>query len=142
MPYKFLEDVAIADIAFSARAGTLGKLFSECAMALEECMVDRDTLRQKKQKTIKISAGNPDKLLFDFLSELVFIKDSKRMLFKKFSCKVSEKGDDYLLHAKCFGEKIVPKRMLLRNDVKAVTRHMFKIQKAKRGWKALVVLDI
>ncbi|MFA4906904.1 MAG: archease [archaeon] len=142
MAHKFLEDVAISDIAFSTSAPSLNKLFSECAFALEETMADLKTLRSAKAKSITIEADLPEKLLYSFLSELVFLKDSKGLLFKSAKCRVSESKKGWKLRAQLRGEKINRRRHVLRNDVKAVTMHLFKITKTKRGWKATAVLDI
>ena len=39
MPYKFLEDVAIADVAFVATGKTLEELFESSALAVTNTMV-------------------------------------------------------------------------------------------------------
>jgi len=142
MARKFLEDVAISDVAFSASAPSLNKLFSECCLALEETMADLKTLRSAKAKSITIEAPLLEKLLYSFLSELVFLKDSERLLFKSAKAAVSETKNGWKLKAKLRGEKINRRKHVLRNDVKAVTMHLFKIAKTKKSWKATVVLDI
>ena len=47
-----------------------------------------------------------------------------------------------ILRAQLLGENIDPKKHKLKLDVKAVTLHMFRLQKKKNGWEAKFVLDI
>ena len=42
--YRFLSNIALADIAFVARADSLPSLFESAARALTEVMVDRKTV--------------------------------------------------------------------------------------------------
>ena len=62
-------------------------------------------------------------------------------LFKKSEVNIDEKGKKYSLKAQLSGEPINRKKHELRNDIKAITLHMFKIEKTKTGFKDLVVVD-
>jgi SHS2 domain-containing protein len=136
-----LENIAIADIAFEAEAKNLGELFKECFLALQESMVELKTLSEKIEKKIELKSNEIEKLLYDFLSELVFLKDAEQLLFKRVELKIEKKSEWFLL-AKCFGEKINPKKHVLRNDVKAITLHEFEVKKIGKKWKAKIVLDV
>lgn len=138
MPYKFLPDVALADIAFEADSASLGGLFESSGRALSDIMVDRKTLRARVKKMIRVEAEDVDRLLYDFLTELIVLKDVDSLLFKEFHVEVKEKT----LAASLEGERIDRKRHRLRNDVKAVTMHMFGVRHEGRRWRATVVLDI
>ena len=138
MPYRFLPDVALADIAFEADSASLNGLFESSARALSEIMVDRKSLRPKVKKKVEIEAGDTDRLLYDFLTELIVMKDVDSLLFKGFKVKVEGSS----LSASLVGEKIDRDRHRLRNDVKAVTMHMFGVKQKAGRWRATVVLDI
>jgi SHS2 domain-containing protein len=138
LPYKFLPDIALADIAFEADSASLKGLFESSGRALSDIMVDRKTLRAKVKRTVEVEAEDADRLLYDFLTELIVIKDVDSLLFKEFRVKV--KGNS--LSASIEGEKIDRNRHKLRNDVKAVTMHMFGVRHEGGRWKATVVLDI
>ncbi len=142
MPYKFKENVAIADVAFEATGKTLEEVFEACALATTDVMVDLKTVSADVKKEIMLESGKLDNLLLDFLAELVFLKDAEGLLFSKFYIKISEKQEKYNLHCQALGEAINPEKHKLRADVKAVTYHMFELKKTKSGWKAFVVLDI
>ncbi len=139
--FTFLEDTAIADMAFEATGDSLSELFSASARALFECMVDTRRLHLKITKQIKLRDSQIDRLLFDWLSELVCIKDAEGMLFGKYIVHV-EKKDQWELEAKIIGDRVNQKKQRVRTDVKAVTYHLFDVSQADDGtWKARVVVD-
>ena len=80
-------------------------------------------------------------MLYDFLSEILFLKDSKYTVFKKVKVSITQ-NNKYQLKAVLEGDTINPEKQQLENDIKAVTMHMFKIEKIKSGYKATVVVDI
>jgi SHS2 domain-containing protein len=138
--YRFLPDIALADVAFAARGDSPDKLFEACAMALTDVMVDRRSVRPAIERQVKIKAGDIDGLLYDFLTELIGLKDVDSLLFKRFETRVSP--DHRSLVCKMEGEAINRERHRLRNDAKAVTMHMFGVKREGGLWKATVVLDI
>jgi len=140
LTFKFLPDVALADIAFEAESGSLDGLFESCALAITDIMVDPKTLRSKVTKELRVNSDDTDRLLYDFLSELIVIKDVDSILFKEARVSVGPEGRS--LSASLRGEPIDRRRHALRNDVKAVTMHLFGVKHEGRRWRATVVLDI
>jgi SHS2 domain-containing protein len=138
--YRLLPNVALADIAYRASASSPSALFSVCAGALTDVMVDRKTLRSGTKKKIEVRTDSLDGLLYDFLTQLIIMKDVDSLLFKTFKVEVSR--DQKSLTALLSGEPIDRERNSLRNDVKAVTMHMFGVEKKDGRWTATVVLDI
>lgn len=138
MKFKFLEKVAIADVAFEAYGKNLNELFENCAMAVAETMADTKTVESKIKKEIKLENEKIDQLLFDFVQELIYLKDAEVLLFSKFDVDVKNGK----LKAICYGDKIDIKKQKLRNDVKAITYHMYKVEKLKDKYKVTIVLDV
>ena len=139
--YKFLEDVAIADIAYEAYGKDLNELFENAALAIFELTADISTVDAKKKLSIKISNEKIDNLLYDFLSEILFLKDSKYMVFKTVKVLILE-GQKNKLSAVLEGDTINAQKQQLENDIKAITMHMFEVKKEKNNYKATVVVDI
>ena len=139
--YRFLEDVAIADIAYEAYGKDLNELFENAALAIFELSANLKTVNAKKKIEFKLGNGKIDNLLYDFLSEILFLKDSKYMVFKKVKMDIT-KNKKYELKAILEGDTINPQKQQLENDIKAVTMHMFEVKKVKNNWKATVVVDI
>ena len=140
MPFKFLDNVAIADVAFEATGRTLPALFESCAGALTEVMVDRRSVRPTGVERITLTSDSTENLLYDFLTELIIRKDVESILFKDFRVSLDKSGREMDCAAR--SEVIDRKRHRLRNDVKAVTTHLFGIKKSAHGFSATVVLDI
>ena len=140
MTFRFLPDVALADIAFEAESDTLDGLFATCAKAITDIMVDPKTLRPSVKREFELSSPDLDRLLYDFMTELIITKDVDSLLFRSFDVKVDPRRTSLIASAR--GEAIDRERHRLRNDVKAVTMHLFGIKKDGKKWKTTVVLDI
>jgi SHS2 domain-containing protein len=143
MPYRFLEDVAIADVAFEAEGKTLPELFQQAALAMTNTMVkDPGKIEQNVIKCFELEAEDPEMLLFHFLQELIFYKDAERLLFNRFDLAIDQGIGKWRLRASALGEEISPEKHELLADVKAVSLHDFRVQRAARGWQASVILDV
>lgn len=139
--YKFLENVAIADIAYEAYGKDLNELFENSAMAIFELSANLNTVEAKEKIDFELENEKLENLLYDFLSEILYYKDAKYMVFKKVKVLIKE-NKNYQLKAILEGDTINPQKQQLENDIKAVTMHMFEIKKEKSGYKATVVVDI
>ena len=143
MPYRFLEDIAIADVAFEASGKSREELFIAAADALTNVMVaDLETIRAVEKVEFKLENEDLDMLLFNFLGELIFYKDARLLLLRVTSVKFSRADALFVLTAEACGEILDPARHPLIVDVKAVTLHRFKLEKTDDRWCAEVVLDI
>ena len=141
MPYRYLEDIATADAAFEVVGQTLEELFRDAAIATFEVMVDMKSVEPVITREIELKNEAVDNLFFDWLSELVYLKDADALLFSKFDVSI-KKNDFYELKATASGETINQEKHPLRSDVKAVTYHMFEVKKTGENWSARVILDI
>lgn len=73
MPYQFLEDIAIADIAFSAWGKDLEETFIAAADATMNVMVeDLDSIQPLEKREFRLQNEALDMLLFDLLQELIY----------------------------------------------------------------------
>jgi SHS2 domain-containing protein len=143
MPYEFLEDIAVADIAFKAWGEDLQETFISAADAVMGAMVeDPYTIQPHEQRSIQLTNDALDMLLFDFLQELVYYKDAEQLLLRVQELQVTQGHEQSALRAAAAGEKLDPARHQQRADVKAVTLHRFSLQQTDRGWEAMVILDI
>ena len=138
--HKFLDHTS--DVLFVAKAETLNELFKECAFAVEETMVDISKVKPKEKIKILGEEAKIDRLLFDFIDELIFFKDYKQLMFSKFEIEIVEGKGQWELKCVAHGEKLDLTRHNPKVDVKAVTMHLFKVEQVASGWKAQVILDI
>ncbi len=143
MPYRYLEDIAVADVAFEAWGATLEEMFAASADAVMNVMVeDLATIDGRHSLEISVEHAEADLLLFNFLNELIFYKDARRLLLRVATITIDRRDDLFSLRALLSGEEIDPTRHLLNVDVKAVTLHLFRVEETHRGWEATVILDI
>jgi SHS2 domain-containing protein len=143
MPYQYLENVGTADIAFKAWGRNLPELFTAAADATMNVMIDNlDAIEPLETRQIKLSNESIEMLLFDFLQELIYFKDAKRLLLRVREVRVGPKDEGHFLEAQVAGEQLDDTRHQQRADVKAVTLHGFSVQEDDGNWKARVLLDI
>ena len=143
MPYKFLEEIGTADIAFEAVGRDLPQLFRDAADATMNVMIDNlDAIEPRETRNIELSNEKIDMLLFDFLQELIYFKDAERLLLRTREVRIDERDQKCFLKAEATGEALDAARHHQRADVKAVTLHDFSVEKEDGGWKARVLLDI
>jgi SHS2 domain-containing protein len=143
MPYKYLEEVAIADVAFDAWGGTLEEVFAASADATLNIMVaDLETVARRERRKIELENESLDLLLFNFLQELIFYKDAEKLFLRVETVRIHEAGRRYRLEAYACGEELDPQKHDLGVDVKAVTLHRFQVKETPQGWQANVILDV
>lgn len=138
--WNVLDTIAIADCALEIHANDLDDLFATAARALADVMVDPDTVSRDVERTLSLEARALDLLLHDWLSELIFLKDSERLVLPEASVTVHAAASE--LTARLRGGRIDPGRTALRADPKAVTFHQFVVEPRGVGWYARVVIDI
>jgi len=141
MTFKYLDNIATADAAFEVEAPDLSQLFQEAAEATFAIMADLSAIKPASHKAVKLSADKIDQLLFDWLSELVYLKDKDKIIFSQFEVDI-KKNKEYKLIAKVWGEPIDLTKQDLKADVKAITYYQFKVEQRGAGWYAMIVVDI
>lgn len=143
MPYKYLEEIATADVAFEAWGSSLEELFISAADAAMNVMVDDiDTIEKEQELSFEVSNPAVDMLLYNFINELIYYKDAKKLLLRVSSVKIDQTDSEYILSANAYGEVLNPEKHPLSADVKAVTLHMFSLHHTDSGWKSTMILDI
>ena len=75
--FNFLDDEAIADIAFIAKGTTLIELFYSAAMATASLQTDINLLAGEISAQIHIEKSSIEFLLKAFLDEILYFKDAE-----------------------------------------------------------------
>jgi len=131
--YEILEHKA--DLKIRASGKTREELFLNMMLGMEESMKP-ETGKEKITRKIKIKSLDTPSLLVDFLSEVLYLIQINKEIYKdiKFQ-KLTDKeveGELTALKAERFGE-----------DIKAVTHHDLDIhQNQNKTWEATVLFDI
>jgi SHS2 domain-containing protein len=143
MPYEFVDELTVADIAFRAWGRDLEEAFVAAADAVMNAMVeDLEAIQPRETRTFNVDHEALDLLLFNFLQELIYYKDAEQLLLRVRELRLTAERTPYALQATAVGEPIDPHRHRMRVDVKAVTLHRFSLTQSDRGWEAVVILDI
>jgi Uncharacterized conserved protein len=143
MPYEFLDEIATADVAFRAWGPDLPEVFSCATDATMNVMVqDLNSIEPREHRMILLENEALDMLLFDFLQELIYYKDTERLLLRVPQVNIRESEGKYHVCAEAIGEELDPIRHEQGVDVKAVTLHRFSLEQDENGWTAQVILDI
>ncbi len=137
MVYETFEHTA--DLGLRIRAPDLPTLFAEAAEALFSIIVtDLATVRPQIEQAFEVGGAPSDLLLFDWLSELLYVYETRRLLFGKFQVRL---GPDRL-QATAWGEPVDRQRHALDHEVKAITYHGLMLEQQGDQWLAEVIVDI
>ncbi|HTX43867.1 MAG TPA: archease [Methanocella sp.] len=137
--FVYLEHTA--DAEFIAYGRTIDEAFANAALAMTGLMVDPKTVSPAATKSIELSGDALDTLLYDWLSELLYVFEVDRLVFGKFEVHVKEEGGAYRLKARALGEG-VDRHPEIFLHIKAVTFHDLRFEKRNNIYEAQVLLDI
>lgn len=135
--YEIFEHTA--DLGLRVRAPDLAALFADAGRGLFSMIVeDLSAIQPLTPCNFTIPGSDLAYLLFDWLNELVYICDTRRLVFCQFSVEIASGG----LTAVARGEPLDPVRHRLTHEVKAITYHQLKVEQTADGWLAEVIVDI
>ena len=135
--YQLFEHTA--DLGLRIRAESLDELFADAGRALFSVIVANfDAVEPVQQLSFNIEGSRLDDLLFDWLAELLYTFDARRVLLSDFRVGVRDDG----LVATAHGEPFDPDRHELDMEVKAITYHGLKVEQDGDAWLAEVIVDL
>ena len=133
---RFEELDHTADVGIRAYGTTLDELFANAAAGMFSLITDLETVTPVGEYAVKVAAKDLKSLLLDFLSELLYIHETQKVLLCEFDANVRE----FAVDARVRGERIDRDRHNLKLNVKAVTYHAMEIDPDKGV--AQVIFDI
>ncbi|MGB9757000.1 MAG: archease [Candidatus Bipolaricaulaceae bacterium] len=140
MPYELIPHPS--DMGVRGIGGTPEEAFAEAARAMFSLMADLGKVEAKEAIPFAVEAGTLEDLFVRFLSELLFLRDTKGMLFSRFSLAIAKTGEGYRLAGEAFGEKFDPRKHGRGIDVKAATYNWVKVGEENGTWVAQGVVDV
>jgi len=128
-----------ADVGLRVRSPDLNSLFAESAKGFFSLIVSNlHDVAPRTSVGFHIEGHDPTYLLADWLSELLFTFESRRLLLSQFEVTVGPNG----LDATAQGEIANETRHTLDHEIKAVTYHGLRVEQINGDWLAEVILDI
>jgi SHS2 domain-containing protein len=131
---------ATADLAIRSYGATLEEAFVNMALGMMNAMTPLERVEHKEEREFEVGGGDLEELLYNFLDELIFLKDAENLIFSKISVEIIENGTK--LRARCWGESFDLTRHEPKIDVKAVTYSIMEVKKERNHWSIRTVFDI
>lgn len=138
--YKFIEHPA--DIAVEVTAETYEKLFETCAEAWKASALDNSSTEIPFEFTIVNESRSLEELLVEFLNEINFMLYSKKLVYARVKSLTVEENIIFKINAVLYCEDFNPSWHQLKNEIKAITYHQMKIEKANNIYFTKLVFDI
>jgi SHS2 domain-containing protein len=128
-----------ADIGIIVYGEDLKALFENAGEAFFHLITDMKRVRRRIRRRIEIGKESLERLMVDWLSELLYLHDVENLLFKEF--KVESVGENGL-KAIVKGEPFQQGVHVIKTEVKAVTYHQIKVRKENGNWRAQIIFDL
>ncbi len=128
-----------ADIGLIVYGKDLKSLFENAGKAFFHLITDLKKVRLRTEKRIEIRKESLERLMVDWLTELLYLHEVENLLFKEF--KVESVGEEGL-RARVKGEAFQEGVHMIKTGVKAVTYHQIEVRKRKEGWRAQIIFDL
>ena len=136
--YTLLEHTA--DIGIHVFGETLKDLFENAAAGIFSLLTDTRKVSEKTQMLLSVDGHDREDLMVRWLSELLFLCDTRLLLFKTFEITLLE---DRHLEATVRGEPIDLSRHTMKMDIKAVTYYGLEVRKNCKGiWETKILFDV
>lgn len=138
--FRIAEDISSADYVFDAWGESLEELFRTCALACFSAMTEPDLVENRFTREFGVEADNIDDLLYNFMAELIYMKDVEKLFLSHFDLKIDADGRS--LKAVVGGETIDYNRHVIKTDVKAVTYHGLHVRDEDGRFTVRMILDL
>ncbi len=133
---RYEETEHTADVGIRAYGSTLNELFANAAEGMFSLIADLESVKPVGEIEVRLAAEDIPTLLLRWLSELLFIHETQRLLLAAFEVQL----DGTSLRGRARGETIDKRRHELKLVIKAVTRHRLTVDPHKGI--AEVIFDI
>ncbi len=133
-----------ADVQVRSWGPSLEEAFSQTAYSLMATITPNlKKITPKIEKKIIIKAEDKEALLFDFLSEFLYIFDVDELVFSQiYVSKIEKFNDNYKLQATLKGEKFDLVKHEIGIEVKAITYSFLNIEEKHASTIIDIVFDI
>jgi len=138
---SFSELPHTADIRIRARSATLEGVFSDLTDALMQVMYGKfrqGSAKKPVRKEIDVSGSDTGSLLFNYLSEVLFVTEVDGIVFSAAEIRITGNG----LHAVLSGEAFDPARHSGGTEVKGISYSGLTVGNDANGYIAEIVFDV
>lgn len=126
-------------MGIAAEGDSLSTLFQQAALGARQIMTACSDIGSDESFVVEVQGQDLEELLVDWLSELLFLCESRQFLPASFEIEITP---ELQLRARVWGESLDRSRCELQREIKAVTYHQIKVEKRGDGWQAQVFVDL
>ena len=138
--FKFIDHTA--DIAVDVSGDSLEELFTASAEALVKSITGNFSPAEPVLRDLTITAESREELLVEFLNELNYLAEVKKLIFvDAVRVEISEKDNIFELTAEVKLTGLDPDYSP-DNEIKAITYHQMKIEYKDNVYSTRIVFDI
>ena len=134
--YELIEHTA--DVGIAVRGRDEAELIANAAYGLLELIADRSVVVARDERVCTVTGADAEERLQSALSELLFIHDTEGMLFHEADVEV--RGEVVTVRAR--GEPFDPARHAILHQIKAVTFHDLRVERAADELRARIIFDV
>lgn len=134
--FSFIEHTA--DIGLEIHAPNKESVFETAGRGLFSIITDLSKVEPRETVEFEIDYVSDEDALVDFLNELIYLNDAKKMLFSRFDIEI----EDSKLKVRAHGEKIDPHKHTINEQVKSATYHELEFHRQGEGYTARVIFDV
>ena len=135
-PFEEIEHTA--DWAIRVRGGDLRELFAGAARGMFSLLADLDAIAPTRELELDLHAIDVETLLVDWLNELLYQAEEKRLVFKEFT--ILELANHTGAHVRATVTGGPPRE--LHKTIKAATFSGLAIQRDDTGYWTEIVFDV
>jgi SHS2 domain-containing protein len=134
--YEILEHTA--DTGLRATGRTLAQAFEAAGRGMFAVMGVKGEIEPKGEMRFDVEADSLDRLFFRFLSEILFIHQTKHLVFSDFRIELDEEKNRLVVDVK--GEEYSEEKHGHLMEIKAITWHMMEVRRSPP--RVQVIFDI
>lgn len=125
MSIHYIEHVT--DAFIEVTASSLNDAFMLAGQSVVDITLDRNTIEEKKQRTVTVSGKDLRYLLLNWLEEVNYQLITEGFAIARFSLDIS-KNSTYELRSTIYGEPLALQKHYFKVEIKAPTFHMMEIK--------------
>lgn len=138
--FQYLEHTT--DIIIEAYGNSLEIAFQNMAKGVVNVMFDIDKIRTTKEIQIDIKGDDLEDLLYQWIERILHIIFIDSVALSKFTIRIERISNSFILLGRSEGEDIDIEKHAYKTEIKGVTYHEMRIERAKDVWTLRALLDL
>ena len=136
-PYRLISHTA--DLGMEVWGKDLPDLFARAGRSFFDIMIEARGIGLRQERQMNVEAPDREALLVAWLGELLYLFETKRLVFSKFLIKDLKVQS---LSVQAWGEPFNTDKHKVKEIFKAVTYHQLRIWEDKGVWRARIIFDL